>query len=78
MKRAGERGRDAPDAWKNAPEPGISLLLEQADSGRAGARAGSTGSAQAIARCCRCFYAGLSGGNLPGVVPKRRLVAGAA
>lgn len=78
MKRAGERGRDAPDTRKNAPEPGISLLLEQADSGRAGARAGSTGSAQAIARRCRCFYAGLSGGNLPGVVPKRRLVAGAA
>ena len=78
MKRAGERGRDAPDTRKNAPEPGISLLLEQADSGRAGARAGSTGSAQAIARRCRCFYAGLSGGNLPGVVPKRQLVAGAA
>lgn len=78
MKRAGERGSDAPDTRKNAPEPGISLLLEQADSGRAGARAGSNGSAQAIARCCRCFYASLSGGNLPGVVPKRRLVAGVA
>lgn len=78
MKRAGKRGRDAPDARKNAPEPGISLLLEQADSGRAGARAGSTGSAQAIARRCRCFSTGLSDSNLPGVVPKRRLVAGAA
>ena len=78
MKRADERGRDAPNARKNAPEPGISLLSGQAGSGRAGARAGSTGSAQAIARRCRCFSTGLSGGNLPGVVPKRRLVAGAA
>jgi hypothetical protein len=78
MKRAGERGRDAPDAWKNAPERGVSLLSKPAGSGKAGARVGSTGSAQAIARRCRCFYAGLSGGNLPGVVPKRRLVAGAA
>lgn len=78
MKRAGERGRGVPDARKNAPEPGVSLLLGQADSGRAGARAGSTGLAQAIARRCRCFAAGLSTGNLPGVVPKRRLVAGAA
>lgn len=78
MKRAGERGSDAPDTRKNAPEPGISLFSEPAGSGKAGARAGSTGSAQAIARRCRCFYAGLSGGNLPGVVPKRRLVAGAA
>lgn len=74
MKRAGERGSDAPDTRKNAPEPGISLFSEPAGSGKAGARAGSTGSAQAIARRCRCFAAG----NLPGVVPKRRLVAGAA
>lgn len=75
MKRAGERGRDAPDALKNVLEPGISLLSGPAGSGRAGARAGSTGSAQAITRCCA---AGLSDSNLPGVVPKRRLVAGAA
>ena len=78
MKRAGERGRDVPDARKNVPEPGISLLSGPAGSGRAGARAGSTGSAQAITRRCHCFAAGLSDGNLPGVVSKRRLVAGAA
>ena len=75
MKRAGERGRDALDALKNA---GVSLLSGLTDSERAGARAGSTGSAQAIVRRCRCFPTGLSDGNLPGVVPKRRLVAGAA
>lgn len=78
MKRANERGRGVPDARKNAPEPGVSLLLGQADSGRAGARAGSTGLAQAIARRCRCFSIGFFDSNLPGVVPKRRLVAGAA
>lgn len=78
MKRAGERGRGVPDARKNVLEPGVSLLLGQADSGRAGAQAGSTGLAQAIVRHCRCFSTGLSDGNLPGVVPKRRLVAGAA
>lgn len=78
MKRAGERGRDVPDARKNVPEPGISLLSGPAGSGRAGARAGSTGSAQAIARRCRCFSTGFFDSNLPGVVPKRRLVAGAA
>lgn len=76
MKRAGERGRGVPDARKNVLEPGVSLLLGQADSGRAGARAGSTGLAQAIA--CRCCAAGLSDSNLLGVVPKRQLVAGAA
>ncbi len=78
MKRAGECGRGVPDARKNAPEPGVSLLLEPADSVRAGAWVESTGLAQAIVRRCRCFSTGLSDGNLPGVVPKRRLVAGAA
>ena len=78
MKRAGERGRDAPNARKNVLEPGISLFSEPAGSGKAGARAGSTGSAQAIARRCRCFSTGFFDSNLPGVVPKRRPVAGAA
>lgn len=100
MKRANERGRDAPDARRNVAERRVSLLAGQAGSGNAGVRAdwvrrfcptwhwlgsgepgaqaGGPGLAQAIAHRCRCFSNRLSGGNLPGVVLERRLVAGAA